>query len=121
MASLKASFTRLFLVPGASFVHPWESPYIGKEVMLFQESTLDVRHRYAAYGFAAAEFGHFPEDHVSMMLDFLGNGDERYHAAHNGILAAIEQVIASGPKTPDMKGSASTQQVSDAICKAILA
>ncbi len=35
-----------------------------------------------------------------MMLDFLGNGDERYHAAHNGILAAIEQVIASGPKNP---------------------
>ncbi|HBW1532687.1 TPA: tartrate dehydrogenase, partial [Klebsiella quasipneumoniae subsp. similipneumoniae] len=34
--------------------------------------------------------------------------------------AAIEQVIASGPKTPDMKGSASTQQVSDAICQAIL-
>jgi tartrate dehydrogenase/decarboxylase/D-malate dehydrogenase len=56
----------------------------------------------------------------AMMLDFLGNGDERYHAAHNGILAAIEQVIASGPKTPDMKGSASTQQVSDAICQAIL-
>ena len=56
----------------------------------------------------------------AMMLDFLGNDDERYHAAHNGILAAIEQVIASGPKTPDMKGSASTQQVSDAICQAIL-
>ena len=56
-----------------------------------------------------------------MMLDFLGNGDERYHAAHDGILAAIEQTIACGPKTPDMKGSASTQQVSEAICKAILA
>ncbi|MDE7957223.1 isocitrate/isopropylmalate family dehydrogenase, partial [Escherichia coli] len=57
----------------------------------------------------------------AMMLDFLGNGDERYHAAHDGILAAIEQTIACGPKTPDMKGSASTQQVGEAICKAILA
>ncbi len=57
----------------------------------------------------------------AMMLDFLGNGDERYHTAHDGILAAIEQTIACGPKTPDMKGSASTQQVSEAICKAILA
>ncbi len=27
----------------------------------------------------------------AMMLDFLGNGDERYHAAHDGILAAIER------------------------------
>ena len=45
----------------------------------------------------------------AMMLDFLGNGDERYHhAAHNGILAAIEQVICQRAETPDMKGSAST-------------
>ena len=56
----------------------------------------------------------------AMMLDFLGNGDERYHAAHDGILAAIEQTIASGPKTPDMQGSASTQQVGEAICRAIV-
>jgi tartrate dehydrogenase/decarboxylase/D-malate dehydrogenase len=40
----------------------------------------------------------------AMMLDFLGAGDARYQAAHDGILQAIEQVIASGPKTPDMKG-----------------
>lgn len=32
------------------------------------------------------------------MLDFLGNGDERFQQAHNGILAAIEEVIAHGPK-----------------------
>ncbi|MCS6037980.1 hypothetical protein LNQ52_29555 [Klebsiella pneumoniae subsp. pneumoniae] len=38
-----------------------------------------------------------------MMLDFLGNGDERYHTAHDGILATIGQTIACGPKTPDMK------------------
>ncbi len=56
----------------------------------------------------------------AMMLDFLGAGDARYQAAHDGILLAIEQVIASGPKTPDMKGNASTRQVSDAICRAIL-
>lgn len=56
----------------------------------------------------------------AMMLDFLGAGDARYQAAHDGILQAIEQVIASGPKTPDMKGDASTRQVSEAICQAIL-
>ena len=69
--SMRSDFTKLFLVPGASYVHPWESPYIGKEAMLFQESTLDVRHRYAEHDFVAVEFGHFPEDHLSMMLDFL--------------------------------------------------
>lgn len=54
-----------------------------------------------------------------MMLDFLGNGDANYKAAHDGILAAIEQVIASGPKTPDMKGNATTQQVGEAISRAL--
>ncbi len=33
------------------------------------------------------------------------------------LLAAIEEVIAHGPKTPDMKGNATTPQVADAICK----
>ena len=60
------------------------------------------------------------DTHISRCM-IITNGDERYHAAHDGILAAIEQTIACGPKTPDMKGSASTQQVSEAICKAILA
>lgn len=55
----------------------------------------------------------------AMMLDFLGEGDARYTAAHDGILAAIEQVIASGPKTPDMKGNASTRQVGEAVCERI--
>lgn len=51
----------------------------------------------------------------AMMLDFLGDGDERYRQAHDGILAAIEQTIASGPRAPDMQGNASTQQVGEAI------
>ncbi|MGS5676279.1 isocitrate/isopropylmalate family dehydrogenase, partial [Escherichia coli] len=41
----------------------------------------------------------------ALMLDFLGNGDERFQHAQNGILAAIEEVIAHGPKSPDMNGS----------------
>ncbi|SQB29790.1 tartrate dehydrogenase/decarboxylase (D-malate dehydrogenase [decarboxylating]) [Citrobacter koseri] len=55
----------------------------------------------------------------AMMLDFLGNGDTRYREAHDGILAAIEQVIADGPKTPDLKGAASTRQMAEAICQAL--
>jgi tartrate dehydrogenase/decarboxylase/D-malate dehydrogenase len=51
----------------------------------------------------------------AMMLDFLGNGDTRYRQARNGIMAAIEQVIAEGPHTPDLQGHASTQQVGQAI------
>ncbi len=55
----------------------------------------------------------------ALMLEFLGKGDERYQAAHDGILQAIEDVIASGPKTPDLGGNASTQQVGEAIAAAL--
>ena len=42
----------------------------------------------------------------AMMLDFLGDGDARYRQAHDGILQAIERIIADGPRTPDMRGDA---------------
>ena len=96
VASLKSDFTRLFLAPGDAYVHPWESPYIGKETMLFQESTLDVRHRFREHGFTAAEFGHFPEDHVSMMLDFLAHLSSRaYDAFGDGRDAEAVRVLLS--------------------------
>ncbi len=94
--SLKSEFTRLFLVPGETYVYLWESPYIGKETMLFQESTLDVRSRYAEYGFAAVEFGHFPEDHLSMMLDFLAHlSDQAFDAFGDGRDEEVARILSS--------------------------
>jgi tartrate dehydrogenase/decarboxylase/D-malate dehydrogenase len=51
----------------------------------------------------------------AMMLDFLGRGDESARGAHDAIVAAIEHVLASGPRTPDLGGSASTSDVGRAI------
>ena len=51
------------------------------------------------------------------MLDFLG-----YRAAHDAILAAIETVLdprADGPRTPDLGGRASTQDLGRAIANAL--
>jgi tartrate dehydrogenase/decarboxylase/D-malate dehydrogenase len=50
----------------------------------------------------------------AMMLEHLGEADA---AAH--IMTAIESVLETGPKTRDMKGSASTQEVGHAIVNAI--
>ena len=51
------------------------------------------------------------------MLDFLG-----YRAAHDAVLAAIEKVLdpaSGGPRTPDLGGSGSTQDVGRAIAEAL--
>ena len=51
---------------------------------------------------------------AAMMLDHLG-----YSAAHDAILRAIETVTAMGPRTPDMGGTARTDEVGRAIAEAV--
>jgi tartrate dehydrogenase/decarboxylase/D-malate dehydrogenase len=54
----------------------------------------------------------------AMMLDFLG-----HRAAHDAIMKAIESVLQPGsgaPRTPDLGGRASTQEVGLAIEQALL-
>ena len=51
---------------------------------------------------------------AALMLQFLGE-----HAAHDAILRAIEQVLAAGPRTPDLGGTASTVQMGQAIAARI--
>jgi tartrate dehydrogenase/decarboxylase/D-malate dehydrogenase len=46
----------------------------------------------------------------ALMLDFLGE-----RAAHDAIVRAIEQVLAQGPRTPDLGGQASTTEMGEAI------
>ncbi|HET7774882.1 MAG TPA: tartrate dehydrogenase [Azospira sp.] len=55
----------------------------------------------------------------AMMLDFLGNGEARYTAAHDAVVRAIEAVLVHGPRTPDMGGTASTTDMGRAIAAAI--
>ena len=50
----------------------------------------------------------------AMMLDHLGHKE-----AAAAVLRAIETVLADGPRTPDMGGTASTQELGKAIAAAI--
>ncbi len=53
----------------------------------------------------------------AMMLEFLGQGDATYTAAHDAMLAAIEKCLAEGPRTPDMGGAANTTEVGQAVAR----
>ena len=57
---------------------------------------------------------------AALMLDFLGHSQGEWRAAHDAILAAIEDVIKSGPKTPDLGGTANTTEVGKAIAALIV-
>jgi len=51
----------------------------------------------------------------ALMLDFLTQGQSNGRAAHDAIVAAIEDTLKTGPHTPDLGGNASTTQVGKAI------
>ncbi|MBP6346156.1 MAG: tartrate dehydrogenase [Neisseriaceae bacterium] len=53
----------------------------------------------------------------AMLLEFIGNGDAAFQKAHDLIMKAIETVLVEGPRTPDMGGQASTQEIGAAIAE----
>jgi tartrate dehydrogenase/decarboxylase/D-malate dehydrogenase len=55
----------------------------------------------------------------AMMLDFLGDGAPAYRAAHDDIVKAMEMVLTEGPRTPDIGGKASTEEVGKAVAEAV--
>ena len=57
----------------------------------------------------------------ALMLDFLTHSQGTGRAAHDAIMKAIEQVLAAGPRTPDLGGSATTTDVGQAIAKIVAA
>jgi tartrate dehydrogenase/decarboxylase / D-malate dehydrogenase len=62
----------------------------------------------------------------ALMLEYLGRGlpaDQQapYQQAHDAIVTAIEVVLAKGPRTADLGGSASTTELGDAVAKQLMA
>jgi len=55
----------------------------------------------------------------ALMLDFLDRSGTVGRQAHDAILAAIEDVLADGPRTPDLGGTASTTDLGTAIAAAV--
>lgn len=70
-SDLHWDYTRLFIGPYELPAPPWESTYLNKERLLFQEETLKVRRSYLKYSFLPVEFQHEADDHLGLELDFM--------------------------------------------------
>jgi len=64
-------YTRMFIGPYELPAPPWESAFLNKDRLLFQEETLKVRRAYLKYAFLAKDFGHEADDHLGLELDFM--------------------------------------------------
>lgn len=64
-------YTRMFIGPHELPVHIWESSYVNKYGLLFQEETLRVRRLYQSYGLETVQQGREADDHLGLELDFM--------------------------------------------------
>lgn len=72
-ALLKATqeFNRLFVGPHALPAPLWESVYLGRENLLFEEQTIQVRNCYYDHGLHFVRENNEPDDHIVVELEFL--------------------------------------------------
>jgi len=56
---------------------------------------------------------------AAMMLDFLGGHSGKEREAHDAMLAAIEATLKEGPRTGDLGGKASTDELGAAIAERV--
>lgn len=73
---IKNEYMKLLVGPGRLIAYPWASTYLGKEKMLFQESTLEVRNIYRKYGFITHDYLKVADDHISIELHFMAKMSE---------------------------------------------
>jgi len=69
---LKEEYNRLFVGPNALPAPLWESVYLGKEHLMFEQETLQVRNWYHQYGLSFIRENNEPDDHIVLELEFLG-------------------------------------------------
>lgn len=68
---LRDEFNYLFVGPNILPAPPWESVYLGKEALLFEETTLKVRECYKDFGLSYIHENREAEDHILIELEFL--------------------------------------------------
>ena len=93
---LKSEYTRLFIGPVKLVAPPWESVYRGKEAMLFQECTLEVRRFYKSFGMIPEGYPHVADDSLALEMAFLSKLAERsVKAFADGDTAELKKDLAA--------------------------
>ena len=69
--NLKQEYNTLFVGPGHLQAPPWESVYLSKERIIFDEHTLSVREFYKSWGVNIKTKNKEPDDHIGFQMEFM--------------------------------------------------
>lgn len=70
---LKSEYTRLFDHTERIPLAPWESVYLSKDHLLFQEQVLEVRNWYRTFDLEILNLHKEPDDHIGLELAFVAH------------------------------------------------
>lgn len=70
MPDLVLDYHQLFIGPTIKAI-PWESAWLSREHLLFDEQTMEVRALYRSFGLQAPLLGIEPDDHLGLELAFM--------------------------------------------------
>ena len=92
---IKSEYVYLMLGPGKLPAPPWESVYVSKARLLFQESTLKVRQAYLEYSLLPEAYPHVADDHLSIEMDFMAQlGQLAQESLEKGELSQLEKILS---------------------------
>lgn len=95
LEKLISEYTYLMIGPNKLPAPPWESVYLTKERLIFQQSTLEVRQKYLKYHFLPANYPHEADDHISFELDFMGRlAKSTMECFDNGNVVEIKNLLS---------------------------
>ncbi|WP_438313131.1 TorD/DmsD family molecular chaperone [Sporosarcina sp. FA9] len=69
--NLHWDYTKMFIGPLELVAPPWESVYVRKDQLLFQENTVAVQRKFEEFGFVIRDQNLEAEDHIGFELDFM--------------------------------------------------
>lgn len=111
---LEKEFYRLFIGPDRLKAPPYESVYLGKEKIIFDIQTLQVRDCYRTWGMEAEKKYKEPDDHIGLEIKFLSllidraivflkdENEEIYENLLDQQLFLSQHVLAFGPEFLDL-------------------
>lgn len=82
----------LFTGIGKPLAQPFESPYLSKEGLLFEEQTVAVRQAYAAHGLQVPN-PRVPDDHIGYEFSFVCHLAGQASAGNAGALPALNSFV----------------------------
>lgn len=83
----------LFTGIGNLLAQPYESPYLSKEGLLFEEQTVAVREAYAAHGLRVPD-PRVPDDHIGYEFAFVSHLAGQVAEGNAGALPALYRFVS---------------------------